>query len=57
MLGLIFILGSLICSGIWVFMLVSGNKEASVFGKSFETYMFLSVGFAGVATILLRIGI
>ncbi len=38
-------------------MLVSGNKEASVFGKSFETYMFLSVGFAGVATILLRIGI
>ena len=38
-------------------MLFSGKKAGLVLGMRFETYMFLSVAFAIVASILLRIGI
>tara|TARA_R110002124_G_scaffold286990_1_gene469582 strand:- start:3232 stop:3345 length:114 start_codon:yes stop_codon:yes gene_type:complete len=37
MLGLIALLASLICSGVWLFMLFSGGKSEFVFGKRFET--------------------
>lgn len=55
MLGLILLLASLICSGIWLFMLFSGNRSGLVFGKSFETYLFLSVGLAVIGSLLIRI--
>ena len=57
MLGLITLLASMFCSGVWLFMLFSGNKSGVVLGKTFETYMFFSIGFAVVATVLLRLGI
>lgn len=57
MIGLIAMLGSLICSIAWLSMLFSGNKSRLVFGESFETYMFSSVAFAILATIFLRFGI
>ncbi len=57
MLGLIAILGSLICSGVWLLMLFTGNKSGTVFGRSFESYMFFSVGFAVVGSVLIRFGI
>jgi len=57
MLGLIAVVGSLVCSGIWLSMLFSGKKSGLIFGISFETYMFCSIGCAVVATLLLRIGI
>lgn len=57
MLGLIALLCSLVCSGVWLFMLFSGNKSGLVFGFSFQGYMFFSVGCAAVATVLLRFGI
>lgn len=57
MLGLIAVLGSLVCSGIWVVLFFSGAKSRLVFGLTYETYMFLSVAFAAASTILLRIGI
>ena len=56
MLGLIALSESLICSIVWLFMLFSGNKSGLVFGKSFESYMFLSVVCAVSTTILLRLG-
>jgi hypothetical protein len=57
MSGLIAILGSLVCSCVWLCMLVSGNKSGLVLGKTFEAYMFLSVCCAVVGAILLRLGI
>lgn len=57
MLGLIALVGSLTCSGLWLFMLFSGKRTELVLGKSFETYMFFSIGCAIVASVLLRIGI
>ena len=57
MLGLIAVVGSLVCSGIWLSMLFSGKKSGLIFGISFETYMFCSIGCAVVATLLLRLGI
>ncbi len=57
MIGLIAVLGSLICSAVWVLMLFSGNKSGTVLGESFETYMFGSVALAILATVLLRFGI
>lgn len=57
MVGLIAVVGSLVCSGIWLFMLFSGNKSGLIFGRSFETYMFCSVVCAVVAAMLLRLGV
>ena len=55
-LGLIALLaffGSLICSLIWLFML--GSRTQKVRGLEFQTWMFLSVIFAVIATILFKI--
>ncbi|SFR43476.1 hypothetical protein SAMN04488005_1911 [Yoonia tamlensis] len=57
MLGLIALLCFLICSGVWLLMLFSGNKSGLLLGRSFESFMFASVGCAVAAAILLRIGI
>jgi hypothetical protein len=38
-------------------MLFSGNNSGLIFGRSFENFMFASVGCATAAAILLRIGI
>ncbi len=57
MIGLFFILSSLILTSVWLLMFFSGNRTKKVVGLQYETIMFLSIGAAVVGTVFVRIGI
>ena len=56
MIGLLLIATSLVSSAFWLSLLF-GNKNASIFGLSYETLMFVSIASAVLGAVFLRVGV